>query len=40
LLVDGFVVTEDNLLAGIYYLTLRTAAYPATGEIRAQIKFD
>jgi hypothetical protein len=40
LLVDGFVVTEENLLAGIYYLTLRTAAYPATGEIRGQIKFD
>jgi hypothetical protein len=40
LLVDGFVVTEDNLLAGVYYLTLRTAAFPATGEIRGQIKFD
>ncbi|MFM7671184.1 MAG: CHRD domain-containing protein [Bacteroidota bacterium] len=40
LLVDGFVVTEENLLAGVYYVTLRTAAYPATGEIRGQIKFD
>ncbi len=40
LLVDGFVVTEENLLAGVYYLTLRTAAFPATGEIRGQIKFD
>jgi hypothetical protein len=40
MLVDGFVVTEENLLAGVYYLTLRTAAYPATGEIRGQIKFD
>jgi hypothetical protein len=40
LLVDGFVVTEENLLSGVYYLTLRTANYPATGEIRGQIKFD
>ena len=40
MLIDGFVVTEENLLAGVYYLTLRTAAYPATGEIRGQIKFN
>ena len=40
MLVDGFVVTEENLLNGVYYLTLRTASYPATGEIRGQIKFD
>jgi len=40
LLIDGFVVTEENLLAGVYYLTLRTAAFPATGEIRGQVKFD
>jgi hypothetical protein len=40
LLVDGFVVTEENLMSGVYYLTLRTANYPATGEIRGQIKFD
>ncbi len=41
LLVDGFVVTEENLLAGVYYLTLRTGGVFATiGEIRGQIKFD
>ncbi|MEN9497633.1 MAG: hypothetical protein RL750_532 [Bacteroidota bacterium] len=40
LLVDEAVVKEETLLSGVYYLTLRTAAYPATGEIRGQIKFD
>lgn len=41
LLVDGFVVTEENLLAGVYYVTLRTGGpYATIGEIRGQIKFD
>jgi CHRD domain len=38
LFVDGVLVTEDNLLNGVYYVSIRTAANP-TGEIRAQIKF-
>jgi hypothetical protein len=38
LLADGVVVTEDNLLNGVYYVGIRTAANPA-GELRAQIKF-
>lgn len=38
LFVDGVLVTEDNLLNGVYYVSIRTAANPA-GEIRAQIKF-
>lgn len=41
LLIDGFVITEENLLAGVYYMTLRTGGTFATiGEIRGQIKFD
>lgn len=41
LLVDGFVVTEENIMAGVYYLTLRTVGpYATIGEIRGQIKFD
>lgn len=40
LLVDGVVVKEETVMSGVYYITLRTAAYPATGEIRGQIKFD
>ena len=39
LLADGFVVKEQDLLNGMYYIVIRTAAYP-NGEIRAQIKFD
>jgi hypothetical protein len=38
LLADGFVVKEQDIVIGMYYIQLRTAAYPA-GEIRAQIKF-
>jgi hypothetical protein len=38
LFADGVLVTEDNLLNGVYYVSIRTAANPA-GEIRAQIKF-
>ena len=41
LLIDGFVANEENLLAGVYYLTLRTGGtYATIGEIRGQIKFD
>ena len=38
LFVDGVLITEDNLLNGVYYVSIRTASYP-NGEIRAQIKF-
>ena len=38
LFVDGVLVTEENLMNGVYYVSIRTAANPA-GEIRAQIKF-
>lgn len=37
--VDGFIIKEQDLLNGYYYIMLRTAAYPA-GEIRAQIVFQ
>ncbi|MFN4893480.1 MAG: CHRD domain-containing protein [Bacteroidota bacterium] len=41
LLIDGFVATEQNLLAGVYYVTLRTTGpFASIGEIRGQIKFD
>ncbi|HWR32592.1 MAG TPA: CHRD domain-containing protein [Chitinophagaceae bacterium] len=39
LLADGSVIKEQDLLNGMYYIMLRTAAYPA-GEIRAQIVFQ
>lgn len=39
LLVDGFTVKEDMVLSGLYYIAIRTAAFPA-GEIRGQIKFQ
>ncbi len=39
LLIDGIVVKEQDLLNGLYYVLIRTAAYPS-GEIRAQIKFQ
>lgn len=39
LLADGAVIKEQDLLNGMYYIQIRTAAYPA-GEIRAQIKFQ
>jgi hypothetical protein len=38
LIADGVVVTEDNILNGVYYVSIRTAANPL-GEIRAQIRF-
>jgi CHRD domain len=38
LFADGVVVTEQDILNGVYYVSIRTAANPL-GEIRAQIKF-
>ncbi|MBM3412739.1 MAG: CHRD domain-containing protein [Bacteroidetes bacterium] len=38
LFVDGVLITEDNLLNGVYYVSIRTAAFPM-GELRAQITF-
>lgn len=38
LFVDGVLITEDNLLNGVYYVSIRTAAFP-NGELRGQIKF-
>lgn len=37
--VDGFVVKEEDLLNGMYYINIHTAAFPG-GEIRGQIKFQ
>ena len=37
--VDGFVVKEEDLLNGMYYVNIHTAAYPG-GEIRGQIRFQ
>lgn len=37
--VDGFVVKEADLLNGMYYVNIHTAAYPG-GEIRGQIIFQ
>lgn len=37
--VDDVVVKENDLINGVYYVAIRTAAYPA-GEIRGQIKFQ
>ena len=39
LLVDDVVVKEADLLNGVYYINLHTAAYPG-GEIRGQIRFQ
>jgi hypothetical protein len=38
MLADGFVVKEQDLLNGLYYMNIHTAANPG-GEIRAQIAF-
>jgi len=39
LLVDEISVKEANVLNGLYYILIRTAAFPA-GEIRGQIIFQ
>jgi hypothetical protein len=40
LLVDDFAVIEQDLLNHLYYISVRTKAHPATGEIRGQIRFQ
>ena len=37
--VDGVAVKEQDLLNGMYYVNIHTAAYPG-GEIRGQISFQ
>lgn len=37
--VDGFVVKEEDLINGMYYVNLHTAAFSG-GEIRGQIRFQ
>ena len=37
--VDGVAVREEDLLNGLYYINIHTAAYP-NGEIRGQIVFQ
>lgn len=37
--VDGFVVKEEDLLNGMYYVNLHTTAFSG-GEIRGQIRFQ
>ncbi|MBL0153279.1 MAG: CHRD domain-containing protein [Chitinophagaceae bacterium] len=39
LFADGTTVKEADLLNGVYYMNIRTAAFPA-GEIRGQIRFQ
>jgi len=39
MLADGFVVKEQDLLNGLYYMNIHTAANPG-GEIRGQIVFQ
>jgi hypothetical protein len=39
MLVDGVVVKEMDLLNGMYYMNIHTAAWP-NGEIRGQIEFQ
>lgn len=38
-LVDNAVIKETDLLNHLYYLSIRTKAFP-TGEIRAQVRFQ
>lgn len=37
--MDGFVVKEQDILNGMYYINIVTGAYP-NGEIRGQVKFQ
>lgn len=37
--VDGVVVKEEDMINGMYYVNIHTAAYPG-GEIRGQIRFQ
>jgi hypothetical protein len=39
LTVDGVVIKEENVLNGLYYVMIRTAANPL-GEIRGQVEFQ
>jgi hypothetical protein len=38
-LIDGVALHEEDLTNGLFFMNIRTAAYP-NGEIRAQIKFQ
>ncbi len=38
-LVDGFIIKEEDLLNGLFYMNIHTATYPG-GEIRGQIVFQ
>jgi hypothetical protein len=37
--IDGVALKEQTLLNGLYYISIRTAAWPG-GEIRTQVKFQ
>jgi len=39
LFIDGYAITEADLLSGKYYVNIHTAANPG-GEIRAQLEFQ
>ena len=38
--VDDVVIKEQDLLNQLYYISVRTKAFPSTGEVRAQIVFQ
>ena len=38
LLVDGILITKENMINQLYYVNIRTAANPI-GEIRGQVRF-